>query len=599
MKLYTFADVVGRNLYAKLRDSETGESEFIVSESLLDTNTYSTNPIDLYYRDMVGQHKSLEGYPLTKVEFSTIAEAKQWVSKNRSSAFGQTDFVYTWIAQNFQGVTAVDKVFVTGIIDIENAFKRGKAFDKNDFSGKILSITMHDTKTGQDFLLGYHDSYEEPGVTYIKCADEKELLLKIAQWIHAADIDFITGWNSEEYDVHYIYQRMLINKMNVNMLSPFYKESSNDKLVSEKEGIVSIIGITSLDYMKLFMKYTVKNLPSFSLSYVSKVHLNDDKIDYKDLGYIELMDLYERNPTLFYEYNVHDVRLVKKLNNKLKFISLAIAMAYTAGIRFGDVFSQIRFWDTYIYSTLKQDGIIIPPRKHSTKGAFEGAFVKPVITGFHKWMASFDYTSLYPSIMRTFNISYETFVKMIPIEDVPKYRSGKLKLEKDLCVAANGAVYRTDVQGIMPRLVTNLFNERKYYQKLMKDAKKQVEQLGDDAPQELIDSVILYDILQLVRKYAINSAYGILGSEFYRYYKLENAEAITSTGQMLIKETVDVVNDYLNTINGSTNVDYIVAGDTDSIYVTLEKVVNKFIDKDWQEAANDGELYSYMEKQCA
>lgn len=590
---YTFVDVIGSNIFVKLRDTN-GVSEFIVSENLFDINSRKCQQIDLYQPDLNGNFKSLDNKNLKQSLFNTINEAKKWKSQS-GNVYGQTSYMYTWIANNFENVQPDDSVFITGIIDIETMFDRTKSFDKHDYSGKLLSCTLFDNKTKQFFVLGYHDNYINSDVTYINCETESDMLIKIAQWIHASDIDFLTGWNSEEFDIHYVYQRMLINKLDVKMLSPFYnKVDKRLKIVSEKDGIVNIVGITQLDYMKLFMKYTVENLPSYSLSFVSNKHLKDDKVDYKELGYTDLIDLYERNPDLFYEYNIHDVRLVYKLDNKLKFVPLAIVMAYHAGIRFSDVFSQIRFWDTYIYRELKKDNIVIPPNIHKSKGAFEGAYVKPVLTGKHKWVSSFDYTSLYPSIMRTFNISYETFIKMAPIDDVKLYRTGEKQLPPDVCIAANGAMYRTDIAGIMPKLVEKLFFERKHYQKLMKQTKAEIEKLGNEAPDSLKSLAVFYDIFQLVRKYAINSAYGILGSEFYRYYMLENAEAITATGQMLIKETIVTVNDYLNKVNKTTNVDYTIASDTDSIYVSLETLVDKYFNKDWLGHAENNTLYEMM-----
>jgi DNA polymerase elongation subunit (family B) len=271
------------------------------------------------------------------------------------------------------------------------------------------------------------------------------------------------------------------------------------------------------------------------------------------------------------------VELVDRLEDKMKLIELALTMAYDAKVNYEDVFYQVRMWDTIIYNYLKKRDIVIPPKEKSDKDSkYAGAYVKEPIPGKYDWVVSFDLNSLYPHLIMQYNISPETLCEeRHPSATVEKILKQEIDFEPyiDYAVCANGAMFRKDVRGFLPELMEKIYKDRTIYKKKMLAAKQEYEK---KKTKDLEKEIARCNNIQMARKIQLNSAYGAIGNQYFRYYKLANAEAITLSGQVSIRWIENKMNEYLNNLLKSETEDYVVASDTDSIYLNMGPLVDKF-----------------------
>jgi DNA polymerase elongation subunit (family B) len=352
-------------------------------------------------------------------------------------------------------------------------------------------------------------------------------------------------------------------------------------------------GIGVLDYLKLYRKFTYTNQESYKLDHIAFVELGERKLDYSEFD--GLHDLYQRDFQKFMEYNIHDTLLVGRLEQKLNLIGLAMTVAYDAKINFDDVFSPIRLWDTIIHNQLMNDKIVVSKPKSNRKAdSFAGAYVKDPIIGMHNYVASFDVESLYPSLIVQYNISPETYRgKMSRYFTVDQYLDNclfntdipQLLKEQNLALTANSCMWDRDFKGIFPKLVETMMADRKRYKNIMLEAKKEYEK---NPSNELKNKISKYDNLQMARKIALNSLYGALGNQYFRWFEIEFAEAITLTGQLAIRWTERNINAFLNKALKQTK-DRVIAIDTDSVYLNMEDLVD----------ANAENKIDYLDKVCS
>jgi len=335
----------------------------------------------------------------------------------------------------------------------------------------------------------------------------------------------------------------------------------------------NIWGVANMDYMDLYRKFTYKNQESYALNYIAKVELGEQK---HDNPYETYKDWYTNDYQSFVDYNIKDVELVDSLEDKMKLLELCLTMAYEAKVNYIDVFSQVRMWDVTIYNYLRSKNIVVPQRDHRTKGSkYEGAYVKDPITGQHNWIMSFDLNSLYPHLIMQYNISPETmigqrFPKAIDVNLLLKKEVDTSVLGDKLTVTPNAACFRKDIGGFLPELMETMYGDRVKFKRYALDAKQRFEDTKDPKYQNDISK---YNNIQMARKIALNSAYGAIGNQYFRYYDEKLATAITTSGQLSIRWIENKVNDYLNKILHTEDEDYIVASDTDSIYVSFDRLV--------------------------
>ena len=397
------------------------------------------------------------------------------------------------------------------------------------------------------------------------------------------------------YDIPYICGRLerLFGEKEVKMMSPWGMVKSEEMEIRGRKNILyNLMGINVLDYMDLYKKFTYTNQESYRLDHIAFVELGQKKLDHSE--YENFKDFYTKDWQKFIDYNIKDVELVLQLEDKMKLLELAVALAYDAKVNLKDVYYQVRMWDTLIYNFLKERNVVVPPAKRSNKDEkYAGAYVKEPIPGKYEWVVSFDLNSLYPHLIMQYNISPETlWESRHPSANVERLLNQTDKIDPQFATCANGAQYRKDIHGFLPEMMQKIYDERVQSKKLMLMAKQEYEK----APtKDLEKSISKYNNIQMARKIQLNSAYGAIGNQYFRYYNLRNAEAITLSGQVSIRWIENKVNGYLNKLLNSNEKDYVIASDTDSIYICLDDLVTKvYGDKE----VSQEKIVDFLDKAC-
>jgi DNA polymerase elongation subunit (family B) len=393
--------------------------------------------------------------------------------------------------------------------------------------------------------------------------------------------DVVTGWNMRTFDIPYIINRCrrTLDEDKVKLLSPWGRvEEKQVTMMKKQTQLYDIIGVSQIDYLDLFKKFGYSFGPqeSYRLDHIAYVVLGERKLDYDGT----LHSLYINDHQKFIDYNIRDVDLVDRIDDKIGLMTLCFTMAYKAGVNFNDTFGTTGIWDTLIYRYLLPQNIIVPPNKESFKSDYEGGYVKPPQCGVHDWVASFDVNSLYPNIIVQWNMSPETIMKgrhdhrVSPDSILEGYIPEKVE---GVGIAGSGQMFSNAKQGFMPKIIEEMYDERVKIKKLMIASKKELEVADKTNKQEIYRierDIATYENQQTAIKILLNSLYGALGNKYFRYFTMEIAEGITLSGQMIIRWAEKAVNDYLNkALKNEKYKDYVIAIDTDSVYVALEQVV--------------------------
>jgi len=530
------------------------------------------------------KYKTLNGEPVEPIKPGTVRECREFYKKydevDGFPIYGNDRYVYQYISEKYpQDEIKFDISQIKLVtLDIETTAEKGFP-DVESASEEILAITIQDYTTKQITTWGVKPFVnKQKNVTYHYCETEQKLLSSFINYWMQDVPDVVTGWNIQLFDIPYICKRL-----NRVLGEKLMKRFSNWGLVTEGEIYVQgrkhvtfdVGGLTQLDYLDLYKKFTYKAQESYRLDYIAEVELGQKKLDHSEFDTFK--DFYTHGWQKFIEYNIVDVELVDRLEDKMKLIELALTMAYDAKVNYADVFYQVRMWDNIIYNYLKKRDIVIPPKNRSTKNEkYAGAYVKEPIPGKYDWVVSFDLNSLYPHLIMQYNISPETLLdERHPTASVDRILAEEINFElyKDNAVCPNGAMYRKDVRGFLPELMDKMYGDRVIFKKKMIQAKKEYEK----TPTKTLEKEIARcNNIQMAKKISLNSAYGAIGNQYFRYYQLANAEAITLSGQVSIRWIEQKMNDYLNKLLQTTEEDYVIASDTDSIYLNLGPLVNKF-----------------------
>ena len=562
------------------------------------------------------EFKSLDGHYLKQKIFGDIKEAKEYVKQfeevsGATKIYGQTRFEYAYIADQHQGMVDYDqdKVLIA-VVDIEVGSDNGFP-DPYKAEQPITAICITYVNGGT-FVFGCGDYEKQGDEVYVKCRDEWTLCKQFMELWTKKCPDIITGWNTKFFDIPYLVNRFrkILGEDDTKKLSPWNYISERNKNINGRMLIeYTFTGVSSLDYIDLYKWYSPngKSQESYRLDNIAQVELGQGKLSYDEFD--NLHQLYKENYQKFIEYNIKDVQLIIKMEDKLKLLELAITLAYDTKTNFEDVFAQTRMWDALTYSYLFEKNIIVPPREHKSKdAAFEGAYVKDVQVGMHHWVASFDLNSLYPHLMMQYNISPENLID--PEDYTEEMRNiiskgvtvDKLLLKKidtsgltNVTLTPNGQFFRTDKQGFLPAMMEEMYEDRKKYKKLMIQAKQEYEKETNEAKKYEIDKkVAKFNNIQLAKKVSLNSAYGALGSQYFRFYDLRMALGVTSAGQLSIRWIEGKINEYMNKLLETKNVDYVIASDTDSIYLRMGELVDKFI----KDTSDKQKVIALMDKIC-
>ena len=540
------------------------------------------------------EYKTLAGEYVEPFQPGYVTDCRKFVDQYKGvgnfKIYGNTDYVYQFIGDSFPDEVSYDfSKIPIAYIDIETTCEDGFP-DIDDPNEEVIAITF--TVNEKTFVFGskQYELPDEENLEVFVSDNETELLNSFISVWEANCPHAITGWNIKFFDIPYLVQRIqrVLGPVESSKLSPWKKiREKQIERQGKKHTTFQILGVSILDYLDLYKTFTYVNQESYRLDHIAFVELGERKLSYSEFDSIK--DFYKKDFQKFVEYNVKYVRLVQRLEEKLKLIELAMALAYSAKVNYEDVFSQVRTWDQIIYHYLRSHNIIIPPKKEGKKDdQYVGAYVKDPIVGQHDWIASFDLNSLYPHLIMQYNISPETKIQqqqdflitpnaILGEQSNSLERALKSHTDKNYSVAANGTCYTRKRQGFLPALMEKMYKERKHYKKLMIDAQKRKQKNPDD--QGIDFEIAKYHNFQLVRKIQLNSAYGAIGNQYFRYYDVQMAEAITTSGQLSIRWIADKLNEFLNRTIGTEDYDYVVASDTDSVYLRLCNLVDKVCGK--------------------
>ena len=564
------------------------------------------------------QYKSLTGENLKPMEFSSIRDARDFIDRYRDvenfSIYGNNRYECAMIADEHPNIVEwdINKV-VVAYVDIEVGSENGFP-DPYEANEPITAIGIS-TKENEVVVFGcgdYTHKETDTKATYIKCLSENDLCKRFLHYWEEVMPDVITGWNVKFFDIPYLVNRFrkVVGEKETRRFSP-WNLINERKVFSRNQQLTAynFVGIATLDYIELYRWYAPagKSQESYALNNIANVEIGEKKISYDEFD--NLHQLYRLNYQKFIEYNIKDVCLVQRLEQKLKLIELAITLAYDTKSNYDDVFTQTRMWDSLTYAYLKSKNIIVPPKTIKDKAeAFEGAYVKEPQVGLHGWVASFDLNSLYPHLMMQYNISPETLVdkkdwsnEMQKIIDQDISVDRLLTKQIDLSglenhtMTPNGQFFSTTKRGFLPQMLEEMYVDRKKFKKLMLKAEQEYENETDSKKKaELSNLIARYNNLQLAKKVSLNSAYGALGSKFFRFYDLRQALGVTKAGQLSIRWIENKVNEYMNTILKTDKVDYVIASDTDSIYLRMGELVEKV----FKDTSDTDKIISFMDKVC-
>ena len=542
--------------------------------------------------------KSMEGESVAPVQFNSMGDARDFMQQYEDVVgfkfWGNTNYIHQFITTKFPGEIKFNRSFLNvANLDIEVHSEDGFPTPE-EAAHPITAITIKTNRSSvyHVFALGDWDFAKSPlqhlNIQYHKCNSEVELLVKFLTFWKKDYPDAITGWNVRFFDMPYIINRIarLGDEKAAKSLSPWGMiEKRSVQFKNKNMDMYDIIGVAQLDYYDLFQKfgYSYGAQESYKLDHIGYVVLGEKKLSYEEYG--NLRNLYKENHQLYIDYNIKDVELVDRIDQKMDLITLCLTIAYKAGVNYSDAFGTTANWDSIVYRQLNAQKIAVPHKKRGEKidVKFAGGYVKEPMIGMHEWVVSFDLNSLYPNIIAQWNMSPETLMTdpcdMLPggvehylgVDPIhPAQRS------RNIAVAANGSTYRKDIEGVMPKIIVDYYAERKTVKKQMLAKQSEYQKKPTKALEREINQL---ENRQMAIKILLNSLFGALGNQYYRYFDLRIAEGITLTGQFVIKWCERAVNRELNKILG-TDEDYVIAIDTDSVYVNFSKFVQKFKPKD-------------------
>lgn len=478
---------------------------------------------------------------------------------------------------------------------------------------KITSIAVYDNNTQKYYCLILDENQQlqtinEENRAVIPFTHEHDLLHAFLNLWEELDPTIITGWNTEYFDVPFLYYRIenQLGASEAARLSPLRKVKFG---TYAHDAPVELAGLNHLDYMLLFKKYNPKNEPSYKLGDIGEKYVGLGKIEYEG----NLDRLFTEDVNKFIEYNIRDVEILIELEKKFKFIELTITICHLCHVPYEQIYLSTALNDGAILTYLKRQGIVSPNKPTTTRPAlydikeeYAGGYLKDPVPGLYEWVIDLDFTSLYPSIIRSLNIGIETYIGRImndgkydnnwTLDDLKAMDHDKLvtieRLRDDkttnqtqatvgqiidyieqggMMIAASGAIFRADKPSVVCEVLTDWFNKRVEYKNKMKKAYK----AGDAVKGEF------YDRRQHAMKIKLNDLYGCYAINGWRYtdgHKIIS-KAITLTGQRLLQESIKNMNTYLNKYLNVTDKDYIITSDTDSLFIQVKDVlISKGVD---------------------
>lgn len=531
---------------------------------------------------------TIKGHPVTEIQCDSIKAGKEFLEMNRnvdnSSVYGDIQPKYKYIAEKYPDEISYDiSDIVICYLDIETAKTSDGDFPSAELgNAAILTIALNFTNFTKKVILGLKEYSPKEDEFYVQCETEEALLNKFLNIWKSNWPDIVSGWFIEGFDIPFLIHRIerVLGEKESNRLSPFgvVQTRQSKGNFGQDETLYTIYGMSILDYLALYKKFTYTGQESYTLNYIAEIELGENKVDYSHIG--TLHELYDKDFQLFVEYNMKDVDLVVRLEEKLRFIELVVSVALLAKVNFEDVFSPIRIWTVLIYNYLLTQQKVTPQNTRHTSRSYEGAYVKVPVIGKYENVISYDVVSLYPSIIRMLNLGVETkreiYSAITPDRLASKDNTNIQNeiIDKGVSIAANGVTYDKSKISFFSYLIENLFNLRI---RTKKEAKKVQAEIQNTTDKSIIASLkskyAALNAKQMAVKILINAQYGACGAPYFTYYDPDNAEAITLTGQYIIQYIERHCNEMLNNFFSTSDVEYCIYCDTDSVYMNLNQLI--------------------------
>ena len=610
-EFYTNVSQHGNYLYVRGFDKN---GERVQRRFMYEPYLFIPSNVETGYTNIHGRH-------VQRKDFSNIWEAKQYVKQHEDwegfEVYGLNRWPYVYIYDKYQQLEPdTSKINIVNI-DIEVASDDGFP-EPDEASKEVTAIAVRRRDLTVVLGCGDFDSSGMKNVYYIKCKDERHLLNKFLQTMERLDADVITGWNTEFFDIPYLVNRItkICGEESVKRLSPWgiIREKNVYRPGSDKQSqTYQIFGVACLDYLAVYKKFRLQPRESYRLDFIAETELGTKKLDYSEYG--NLHELYKNNYQKFIEYNIKDTDLIFELEEKLGFIEQIFAIAYDAKVNYNDALASVLIWDVIIHNYLMDQNKVIPTNDMRDNGdrnkSIVGGYVKDPIVGIHNWVMSFDLNSLYPHLIQQYNISPDTVLnktddlcvvtKDASVDTILNEEMDLSELKNyDITMTPNGKIYRKDYQGFLPALMAKMYDDRVLYKKKMLECKQEYQK---NPTKQLEIDISRYHNLQHAKKIQLNSAYGALANKYFRWFDNNNAEAITMAGQLSIRWIEKKLNAWLNKILDTKGRDYVVAIDTDSVYVSFDKMIEmtnptdpvNFLDRIAQEKVEPFINKSYLE----
>ena len=566
-------------------------------------------------------YETIFGEPVRKRTFGSIREAKAFIKKHDLLEgfryHGMTQFVFPFLNDKYPGKVQYDRDLINIVsLDIETMADDG--FPNAAEAKQPLTAIAISDGTNITFISIKEYKKHQDNVTVIRCEDEVELIYRFIEEWRRMDPDIITGWNVEFFDVPYLVNRIrrICGDKVAERLSPwgFLFDKRQVNQMGMEGDAVDIVGIPVMDYLMVYRKWNLQKQESYKLDHIAKVELGLGKIDYEE-EYGSLHGLYERNFQLYAEYNIRDTEIINQLDEKLKLMDLALALAYDSKINYDDAYTSVRTWDVITHNYLMERGKVVPQHKHDgPKEKITGGYVKDPNVGAYDWVCSFDLNSLYPHLIMQYNISPDTHVGIVrelntrrdldgqgtmsdAVNDAmdgvyDKYRD-HLK-HTNVTLSPNGCMWTRTRRGFLPELMDQMYRERSEYKRMMLDQMQLYEDTKDPKHLKLATQ---YDMIQMAKKIQLNSAYGALGNQYFRYFNRDYAEAITMGGRLSTRWIERRLNVFLNKkMKTSDPIDFVIACDTDSVYLELSTIVDHAFGDD---KPSNEKIVQYLDKICS
>ena len=526
--------------------------------------------------------KTLEGVPVMEKEYDSMSEAteeyKQYSNISNVKIYGQNNYTAQFISTFWPDEIKFDRNMVRVLnVDIEVASDDGFP-EPREARHPVISIAIR-KNDGNYWVWGLNDyTPSRDDVLFIKCKNEIELIQKFVAHFQDYAPDIITGWNTRFFDIPYIVNRcykLFGDDTTIKRLSPWGMVRERIQKINGRENQEYVIsGIEHLDYIEIFKKFTLNTLgrqESYRLDHIAHVVLDERKLSYEEHG--NLHTLYKEDYQKFIDYNVKDVELVHKLDEKLDLISLVLTMAYRGGVNYTDTLGTTAIWDSIIYRLLNKMKIVIPPKTEKPKTPYPGGYVKEPQVGSHDWVTSFDLNSLYPNIIVQYNMSPETVVDgNLSDVSVESFLERRTINDSEYSVSPTGVRFSHERKGVIPTIIEQYYADRRIIKDKMLELDREYQKNPSKSLQYKITSL---NNQQMAIKILMNSLYGALGNRWFRYFDQRVAESITMAGQLAIKWAERCVNDEMQNIL-KTDEDYVVAIDTDSVYIRMGDLVDRF-----------------------